>query len=327
MYINPFVVVADYIGLVQDLTMDDAIGLLPLAMFFQLHHFKRNCEETIMKFISPQNVCSTYNQIHRISSVLSQKLCRIMEHETQAILANGALMQMDDRALREILDGNVLRLTCESDLFEPMLDWADRQCVARKLAINSVNRREILSDRRGLIRFGAMSLDAFKWCLAKGGPDLFTANEVSSIALSIYLPTQDVVARKSTIKRPPRTYRVPIARTKHHSCSNAYYETYERLFLQNPSDRLSLVGFETDASYVVIRIMNLAKTVKYGFVQSGGGRVEFTDPLGFTADGECFFWIKLKQKQPIHTLAKSDKTKRVFANAGSNTFLDAILYR
>lgn len=280
--------------------------------------------------LTPENVCELYDKIHGLDESITVRRCiHIMKNYTDVILANGTLMELQDSALCKILAQDELKIECESDLFGPMVDWADRQCVAKNMEVNSINRRDILKNRIYLIRFGAMNSEALRKCLLKVGTAFFSADEVGSIMFSILLPKESkpTINDQRTFSSEHRVFRVALK--SQFDCNAVALESSECIGLKNVSDNVSLVGFETLHNYVVDKLFDPARTVEYGFFQSGR-RVELTDPLEFSADGVCSFIIRLKCLEDfrMYYLKKVEKSKRVFhKNKPGNTFLNAVYYR
>lgn len=305
--------------------MDQAMILLPLTFRFGLTDLFQVCRKIINRLITPELACQLFDNIHSTKLFVTSQMCvNVMSTQTQGILANGSLMQMQDSALCKILAHNELNINCESDLFWPMLDWADKQCISQELEINGINRREILKKRIYFIRFGAMNADAFQQCVAKVGPGFFTAEEVSSIMLSICLPTELSIQQQSTFNSERRICRIEF--TKIDRGVTLEKSLTECIVLRSPSDKVSLVGFEMYTNDVVNRILTTTKFVNHGFVQSQR-RVDFTDPLEFNADGECSFTIQLSLKSCFTFRCKIEKEKRVQIKAESMTIIKTILYR
>lgn len=311
------------------LTIEQATILILLAHYFGLHHFEDICGKRIAETLTSTNVCKTFDQIHFMDNVATNKCMDIMLFETQVILKDGSLMKMQDAAVEKILGRNDLSIVCESELMEPMLDWAEKECIDQKLDVTPANRRSVINDRIYLIRFGAMQANAFGNCVSLAGTDFFAFEEIGYTMLAMCGSKTSKVMdnyRKFSCRR--RMYREKLSdkdRIPFISFSSPAFEFEENIALTNVDECVALLGFETNATYNVSNIFDKSKTHELSFRQSGN-KIIFIRQIEFSG-GECNFVICLKDK-PALVCAQADESKMFTSNKLKTycTLITALLY-
>lgn len=301
------------------MTIGEASVLLPLVHYFDINHFEERCVKRIQDGLTPKNVCNTFDHIHFLDNSLTDMCLAIMDCHTPEILADGSLMKMQDSALSKVLTRDQIIVPCESDLFKPMLDWADKQCAEKNIDIIPTNRRDVLKDRIYLIRFAAMSSNAFVKCLSMVGNNFFTADEIASTMLSMSLKKEcKISVNQKTFSMKRRLTRIEMANNG--NSSSKVTETKEILSLRNMAETVSLVGFDTDVG-MVANILDEWRKNELKFVQTGK-RVVFHQPIRFI-NGRCTFYIKSNDSlNPRYANAVNNSD--VFMASNAVTFITAI---
>lgn len=220
--------------------------LLTLAHYFDLHNFEDICAKPIMELLTFKNVCSTFDQVHFMDNALTKKCIEIMKINPIEILSDGSLMRMQDSALNKVLARDDLFISCESVLLEPMLDWANAQCIQNELSITGKNLRAVLKDRIYLIRFGAMSSEGFEKSLTMVECDFFSFEEIGSIMFSISKQSECENLAFSC-KRRKESHRLVINAQQQHIIYHNHFSTKhsETIYMKNVAQTVYIVGFES----------------------------------------------------------------------------------
>lgn len=309
-------------GSVKDLTIDTASVLLPLAHFFDLQQLEEICTKCIEETVMPKNVCKTFDNIHLMDTPLTALCVDIIQLNITEVLADGSMMQMQDAALNKILLEDSLILPCESDIFKPMLNWADKKLANVNLPVTALNRRDIIKERIYLVRFAAMTPIAFSLCLSMVGTDFFSDEEIRDIMLCISMGAD--YYNKTRIVKPFNCKRRMLCLTvKSQENYDALVcgQSVEIIHMKNSNNDFTILGFETvfDISNIYEDELN---TVRLEFVKTGN-RVMFTSPRTFE-DGMCSFYVNSFERFGLSVTVANDPN--LYLDTGSVTLVSAIIY-
>lgn len=178
-FINELFIVGHIVIEDNDLKIETALHLLPLAHYFNLPDFAEEFSNHFQGLLTFENLCRVFNIIHFLEdNPLTKLCCRLMQQITPDILDNGSLLQMNDTAVEKILTLDDVNIPSEIDLLEAMLNWAKVKCTERILPLTPVNMRSILNDRLRLVRFDAMSSDMFIKSVQLVGDGFFSETDI-----------------------------------------------------------------------------------------------------------------------------------------------------
>lgn len=285
-------------GQVEELSIESAHILLPVAHYFDLYHFENICSKLIEDQLTVSNVCETFDQHYYMDNALTKKCIKMMVQYTPKLLADGSLWRMQMPALDKIMKNDDLYILSESNLLAPLVDWADKQCADAKIEPTADNRRSIINDRLYYIRFAAMPVDVFSDCLLIVGRGFFTKEEIADILLCISLGGEKLPSLTQNYKRFDDTPRL--------RANN------RRLVVNNEANARKR-GPLPDVDGVIIKQHNLADYNVLGFeieyqvdkiTDSNAAELEFiqndfvvflTEPLPFI-NKECTFRMYTSKK-------------------------------
>lgn len=340
-------------GHVDDLTIETAAVMLPLAHYYDLRELEKICASCIKSGLTTQTVCETYDQIYMLDDPVTDECMRIMQTHTRLLLAHGSLMRMHDAALSKFLAEDRLSIDCELELFDAMLDWAELKCIEDNLLPTSENRRKILKDRLYLIRFAAMTSKEFTLCLSMVGTDFFSDQEISTTMMRIALgnkykdtaipPTPPHFG--SALRMPYLVEKechinfgklVPLVTSRHQwqrqpimqlaqMHSSALIEQVT-VCATNFNEHIIVTGFLIDVPFSTVLSVPDSKRLNY---KQTGNRVEFLQPLEIGEDKMFKFTIKYlrrTQLRQVRAHARDHQPEEIFLKVGSWSALKAVLY-
>lgn len=163
---------------------NDAIDILVVAHYLDLTDLVALAVQEIMKTVNIYNVCSVFASTHNLGTELNVKCLEQIQSQTDWLILNGDLMNMDEASFVEVFKLDRLNIMDEVDLFIALLKWASNQCLLQGLSLTSKMRRCLMGKRLDCVRFAAMEMSDFMRCI-KIEPAFFSSDEVSEITTAI----------------------------------------------------------------------------------------------------------------------------------------------
>ncbi|KAK3087663.1 hypothetical protein FSP39_008900 [Pinctada imbricata] len=137
---------------------DCVLPLLYTAKKYNVDSLADVCREILIRKLNGSNACAVLEKISTVSDEKGlKKICiNAIDHTTP----HSEFSKLSRSSVQHILETEHLSLP-EETIYELVMSWTDEQCRLTGLAIHDLNRRKVLEDMTGKIRFPVMDCKYF----------------------------------------------------------------------------------------------------------------------------------------------------------------------
>ncbi|KAL3858829.1 hypothetical protein ACJMK2_009081 [Sinanodonta woodiana] len=154
---------------------DSILALLYAAKKYAVESLVNKCVSWLKEGISVDNVCSILQQAHTFDQKdLRSKCLEFILNNGSLVLKHSSFRNLSSACVEMVVSQDELCAE-EDEVYEAMKDWAETECTRINIQSSAENMRQVLGERKNLIRFSIM--DAKYFANKVASDNILTADE------------------------------------------------------------------------------------------------------------------------------------------------------
>ena len=143
------------------ITLEYVLYILYAAKKYFLDSLAKECREFLKDNVTPENVCTFYEQCLFLDEKdLVAKCRRVIEEHTHRAFKSDSFLEISRKTLQNLLTNDLLNLH-EFQIFRFCLKWAKTKLIRTGKPCDGTECRAVLGDVLHQIRFPTMSVEDF----------------------------------------------------------------------------------------------------------------------------------------------------------------------